>query len=129
MPTSYKPDGYTSVAPYLIVPDAAITIAFLQQLLGAVEIRRFESSSGRIQHAEMRIDDTVVMLADEIEGFPAIAANVHVYVPDVDATYAKALLLGAVSIQEPTKKDDPDRRAGFTEGGSPIKWWVATKVD
>jgi PhnB protein len=72
MTTSHKPGGYTTVAPYLIVDGAGRTIEFLTRVFDAVELRRFPDPSGRIAHAEVRIDDTVVMLADGAAGWPAI---------------------------------------------------------
>ena len=64
MPSSYKPQAYSSVSPYLIVDGASRTIDFLVQVFDAVELRRFPDPTGKIMHAEVRIDDTVVMLAD-----------------------------------------------------------------
>ena len=128
MSESYKPEGYTSVAPYLMVENAARTIEFLERTFGAREIRRFPDKSGGIMHAEVRIDDTVVMLADRPPSYPAIEAHVHVYVPDVDATYRRAVEAGATPVQEPIKKDDADKRGGVRDAGG-ITWWIATKVD
>jgi len=124
----YKPDGYTSVAPYLIVSGAAKTIAFLERAFDAVEIRRFPGPHGSIMHAEVRLDDTVVMLADGVEDWPPVASHVHVYVPDVDAAYRRALEAGANSVQKPTKKDDADKRGGVIDPGG-TTWWISTKVD
>lgn len=78
-------------------------------------------------HAEVRIDDTVIMMGDAAEGWPAAPAHVHIYVLDVDATYKRALEAGATPLQEPTQKDDPDKRGGFKY---PIgtSWWIATQV-
>lgn len=128
MNMSFKPSGSNSVSPYLIVDGADRTIAFLVRVFGAVEIRRFADEAGRVMHAEVRIDDSVVMLADGGEGWPPIPAYAHVYVPDVDATYRKALEAGAVSVQEPVKKDDEDKRGGVRDAGG-TTWWIATKVE
>jgi uncharacterized glyoxalase superfamily protein PhnB len=127
VPTSFKPEGYNSASPYLVVNGAAATIDFLSRVFGAMEIQRFAGPSGKIMHAEIRIDDTVVMIADSAEGWPPVAAHVHVYVPDVDATYSKALGAGATSVQQLVKKDDPDKRGGFKD---PIgtTWWIGTRV-
>jgi len=122
-----KPEGYSSVAPYLIVDDAASTIDFVVTVFGAEELRRFPDPSGRLMHAEVRIDDTVVMLADGSEGWEPIEAYVHVYVPDVDDTYRRALDAGASSVQEPVQKDDEDRRGGV-KGPGGVTWWIATRV-
>lgn len=127
MSASYKPLDYTSVSPYLIVEGADRTIVFLVRVFDAVELRRFPSADGGVMHAEVRIDDTVVMLADGGPGHPPIACNVHVYVPDVDATYRRALQAGATSVQEPMQKDDPDRRAGVKDPGG-TSWWIGTMV-
>lgn len=124
----HKPDGYTSVAPYLIVDGADRTIAFLVEAFGARELRRFPGPEGRVMHAEVRIDDTVVMLTDGAPPeWPPQPAHVHVYVPDVDATYRRALAAGGVSLQEPVKKEDDDKRGGVRDPGG-TSWWIATKV-
>jgi uncharacterized glyoxalase superfamily protein PhnB len=127
MTTSYKPSSYSTVSPYLIVDGASATIAFLQQVFGAEELRRFPDENGRLMHSEVRIDDTVVMIADGGEGWPPIPSYVHVYVADVDATYRRALEAGAVSVQEPVKKEDEDKRGGVKDAGG-TTWWIATKV-
>jgi uncharacterized glyoxalase superfamily protein PhnB len=79
-------------------------------------------------HAEVRIEDTVVMLADGGGDWPSIPANVHIYVADVDATYRRALEAGATSVQEPVKKDDEDKRGGVKDAGG-TTWWIATRVE
>lgn len=129
MGSEYKPDTYNSVSPYLIVEGAAATIEFLTRAFGATELRRFPDESGLIRHAEVRIDDTVVMLADPMPPlWPPIASYVHVYVRDVDVAYRKALDAGASSVQEPVKKDDADKRGGVKDAGG-TTWWIATKME
>jgi len=122
-----KPDGYSSVSPYLIVDGAAATIDFLKRAFGAVELRRFPDAAGKLRHAEVRIDDTVIMLADPVPpDWPAIAAHVHIYVSDVEAVYRRALEVGASSVQEPVKKEDEDKRGGVKDAGG-TTWWIATR--
>ena len=128
MNVSYKPDGYSSVSPYLIVNDAAGTLGFLARVFGAVEMRRIPAPGGKIMHAEVKIEDTVVMLADGGGGWPPVPSNVHVYVRDVDKTYKLALEAGADSVQEPVKKGDENKRAGVRDAGG-TTWWIATKVE
>lgn len=127
MAEGHKPRGYTSVSPYLIVDGADRTISFLVAVFDAVELRRIPRPDGRLMHAEVRIDDSILMLADSTEQWPPIAANVHVYVPDVDATYRKALAAGATSLQEPARKEDEDKRGGVRDPGG-TSWWIATRV-
>ena len=126
--TSYKPDGYTTISPYLILDGASATIEFLRNVFGAIELRRFPDPTGKVMHAEVRIDDTVVMIADGTGGWPPVPSHVHVYVPDVDATYRRALEAGATSVQEPVKKEDADKRGGVKDAGG-TTWWIATKVE
>ncbi len=128
MSTAFKPNGYSTVSPYLIVAGAQDTIDFLKQAFDAVELRKFPDGKGKLRHAEVRIDDTVIMLADGGEGWPPLSTYVHIYVRDVDETYQRALEAGATSVQEPVKKDDEDKRGGVKDAGG-TTWWIATKVD
>jgi len=128
MSKKFKPEGYSTVAPYLVVEGAAGTIAFLERVFEAEELRRFPDDSGKVIHAEVRIDDTVLMIADPgPPDWPAVAGHVHVYVENVDATYREALAAGAESVQEPAQKEDEDRRGGVRDAGG-TTWWIATRV-
>jgi PhnB protein len=129
MESSYKPEGYNSVSPYLVVNGAAATIAFLVEVFGAVKLRQIPNDEGKLIHAEVRIDDTVVMIADGGDDWSPIPCHVHIYVSDVDATYKRAIAAGAMSVQEPiNKKDDEDKRGGVKDAGG-TTWWIATKVE
>jgi uncharacterized glyoxalase superfamily protein PhnB len=99
------------------------TIALLERAFGA----RVASADGKVMHAEVRVDDTVVMLADAVDGWPAVPAHVRIYVPDVDASFKRALEAGATSVQAPVKKDDDDKRGGVKDAGG-TTWWIATRV-
>jgi PhnB protein len=125
---SHKPRDYTRVSPYLIVDGANGTSDFLRRVFDAVELRRFPDETGKLMHAEVRLDDAVVMIADGVPGWPPVPSHVHVYVPDVDATYRRALDAGAVSVQAPVKKDDADKRGGVKDSGG-TTWWIASKVE
>lgn len=125
--TPHKPTGYSTVSPYLVVDGASRTIDFLVLVFGATALRRFPDASGKLMHAEVRIGDTVVMLADGAPEWPPVPSYVHVYVPDVDATYRRALEAGGISVQEPVKKDDEDKRGGVRDPGG-TTWWIATRV-
>lgn len=128
MSVQFKPEAYSSVSPYLIVDGAQGTIDFLKRVFGAVELRRFPDDAGKIIHAEVRIDDTVVMIADSAESWQPVSSHVHIYVEDVDETYKRALEAGATSVQEPVKKEDADKRGGVKDAGG-TTWWIATKVE
>jgi len=129
MTTSWKPEGYPSLSPYVLVDDAERAIRFIEQVFGAQRLRMVPAErEGKWRHAELRIDDSVLMLADTMPGYPARPTHLHLYVRDVDATHARALSAGAKSVQEPVRKEDEDRRGGF-EGPGGITWWVATRTD
>lgn len=127
MSENFKPADHSTVSPYLIVDGADRTIEFLTTVFDAELIFRMADASGNVQHAEVRIDDTVLMLVDGMEGWPSRPAHVYVYVPDVDATYQRAIEAGAESLQEPAKRDDPDRRCCVKDAGG-TTWWIATYV-
>src|SRR5690606_15097983 len=75
MTISWKPEGYSSVSPYLVVSDAQYLINFLKESFDASELRRYDRPDGSIMHAEVRIGDTVVMLGDAGEHWPALHSN------------------------------------------------------
>jgi PhnB protein len=127
MQHAYKPEKYTSVAPYLIIDGVAKTIDFLEKVFGAERLRMHSGDNGKLAHAEVRIDDTVVMLCDAVEGWPATPNNVHIYVPDVDKTFQLAIAAGAVPVKEPGQEGDTDRRGGFQYPDG-MTWWVGTQV-
>lgn len=123
---AWKPEGYNQVSPYLIVDGAADTIDFLINAFDAERLRHFPTDDGRVLHGEVRIGDSVIMIADGNEGWAPIAAHVHIYLPDVDEAYRRALEAGAESVQEPVRKDDEDRRGGVRDPGG-TTWWIATR--
>ena len=92
--SDWKPQGYNSVSPYLIVSDARATMAFLQAAFDAEPLRVIARPDGTLRHAEARIGDTVVMLADAVDGWPAVPAYVHVYVADVDDSLSAGACCG-----------------------------------
>jgi PhnB protein len=98
------PDGYHSATPYLTVRGAAAAIEFYGRAFGASEVMRMPSADGSmIMHAEIRLGDSVVMLNDEMEGgsgrspkgVGATTGHVHLYVPDVDRAFDRAVQAGA----------------------------------
>lgn len=128
MASVYKPEGYNSASAYLIVKGAAATLEFLENVFSATRLRHLNREDGSIMHAEVRIDDTVIMLADEVENWPACPSHIHIYVPNVDDTFQRAIAAGATIIQEPSQKSpDDDKRGGFQDVGG-TTWWVATEM-
>ena len=128
MTATWKPEGYNSASVYIVAVNAQQVIEFLKKAFDASDLRRFEAPDGKIMHAEVRIDDTVVMIADAGGAYPAFPAWLHVYVPDAQATYKKALAAGGVSVQEPAHKPgDPDLRGGVKDPCGNT-WWISTQL-
>ena len=122
------PDGYHTVTPYLIVQGAARLIDFLKEAFGATEAERMAVPDGAIQHAEVRIGDSVIMLADAGGEWQASPATIHLYLEDADAAYRRALGAGAVSVREPADQFYGDRSAGVKDPLGNF-WWLATHVE
>ena len=128
MHEAWKPQGYPSLSPYLMVPDARRTIAFLRDAFGATELRRFDGPGGGVMHGEVRIDDGVLMLADAVGDWRPFPVFLHLYVRDVDASYRRAIELGATPVQEPRQQEgDPDRRGGVKDPAGNT-WWISTQL-
>ncbi|KAF0813477.1 hypothetical protein IGB42_01828 [Andreprevotia sp. IGB-42] len=125
---SYKPAEHRAVSPYLIVQDAHATLAFLVHIFNGIERYRMADEQGVIRHAEVQVDDSVIMVCGHPDGQQATVGSVHVYVPDVDACYARALAAGATSISAPADQHYGDRSAGVTDAAGNI-WWLATHLN
>lgn len=123
----YKPDGYNSVSPYLIVDGAHKLIDLLKIVFNAKELRRYDLPDGKIMHSEIRIDDSVIMLADSSDRYPPNNTLLHLYVPDVHTAFNKVVEAGFEIIERPNNKDnDPDTR-GTLKDFQGNSWSVSTQ--
>lgn len=120
----FKPEGYTSVSPYLIVTDARATLDFAARVFDAPVLFAHEDEEGAIRHAEFRIDDGVLMVGQAAEAAPA---HVHVYLANPDAAYARALAAGGREVMPMRDQPDGDRRGGITDPGG-TTWWLARMI-
>ena len=128
MSKTFKPNGYNSASPYFIVNGAQRLIDLLKKIFNATELRRYDLPDGTIMHAEIQIDDTVVMLGDSSSKFPPVPIVMHVYVPDVDKTFEKAIEAGCEIVQKPKQGgNDPDRRATFKDFAGNM-WSIGTQL-
>lgn len=116
------------VRPYLIVEGADDLIAFLQQTFDAEVAGRYPTPDGKVMHAEVRVGDSVLELADSGEQWTPIAAPLHVYLENVDEAYRRAVDAGATSIYEPINQPYGDREAGVRDGRG-IEWFLATRLE
>lgn len=122
------PAGHNAVSPYLVTEHADAVIRMLREVFGGEELHRSTRPDGSIMHAEVRIADSVVMIGESSAQFPPLPCMVHVYVPDCDAAYARAIALGAESVREPETQPYGDRSAGVRDAGG-NQWWIATHVE
>jgi PhnB protein len=136
MAASKIPAGHNSVSPYLIVDGAERALDFYKRAFGATEIFRHNAPGGKIGHAEIRIGDTVIMLADEFPDHGAYApkkfggspVSLHVYVEDVDAVAAKAIAAGA-TVKRPVADQFYGDRLGTLEDPFGHTWHVTTHIE
>jgi PhnB protein len=130
------PDGYHNVTPYLVVTGAAAAIEFYKKVFGATEVMRFPSPGGKIGHAEIRIGDSTVMLADDNpnmgykgpKAFGGSPISLLVYVPDVDKTVDRAVAAGA-KLTRPVADQFYGDRTGGLEDPFGHQWYVATHIE
>jgi PhnB protein len=127
------PDGYHSVTPYLIAKDAAKAIEFYRKVFGAQEVLRMDGPGGKVAHAEIKIGDSHVMLADEVPsmGFVSpqtlggVGVSLLLYVDDVDAIFSRAMAAGSRQLK-PLEDQFYGDRAGTLEDPFGHCWTVAT---
>jgi len=133
MPLPYKPPRYHDVTPYLIVRDAPGALDFYARAFGATELMRLPMGD-LIGHAEILVGDSVVMLADEMEGYVGpqslggTSVSLMIYVPDVDAAYARALAAGATAKQPVADQFYGDRTGQLVDPYGHA-WTLATHVE
>ena len=122
------PEGYSTVTPYLIVRDADAVLKFAQAAFDAQVKDEHRMPDGSVMHAVLLIGDSHVMIGQANDRWPERPAMIHLYVPDADATHARALKAGGRSLQEVTTQFYGDRSGGV-EDPSGVAWWIATHVE
>jgi PhnB protein len=122
---SHIPEGFRTITPYLIVKGADRYLDFLRAAFGAEEILRMPQAGDHVQHAQLRIGDSVVEVGEQPPDWAPRRAALHLYVPDADAAYRRALEAGAISMYEPEDKFYGDREGGV-EDPAGNQWFLAT---
>ena len=133
MPAKPIPEGYHSITPYLIIRGAARAIEFYKKAFGATELFRFPAPGGRIGHAEIKIGDSPVMLADEFaemgyhgpQSLGGSPVSIMLYVDDVDTVFNRAVDAGASVKEALQDKFYGDRTATLTDPFG-HRWHVST---
>ncbi len=127
------PEGYHTATPYLIVKGAARAIEFYKKAFGATELMRMADPKGRIGHAEIKIGNSPIMLADEVpemgfrspEALGGSPVSILLYVEDVDALFSQAVAAGAKVQRAVQDQFYGDRTGGVTDPFGHI-WYIAT---
>lgn len=122
------PEGYHAITPYFVVADASKFIEFLKSSFGATVTEMHQGPDGRVGHAEVRIGDSMLMMADASEKYPPRTQTIYLYMPDTDAAYNAALAAGGTSTMEPANQFYGDRNAGVKDPWG-NEWWIATHVE
>src|SRR5262252_1024291 len=130
------PEGYHAVTPYLIVRGAAEAIEFYQKAFGATELFRFAAPDGKIGHAEIKIGDAPIMLADEFadmgykgpQSLGGSPVSLMIYVEDVDTVFNRAVAAGATVKEALQDKFYGDRMGTLTDPFG-HRWHVATHIE
>lgn len=135
---SYIPQGYNSVTPYLVVRGAAQAIDYYKKVFGATETVRMDMPDGKVGHAELKIGNSHIMIADENPGMGqgyssaatigASPVSLYVYIPDVDRVVERAVAEGA-KLLKPVQDQFYGDRSGFIQDPFGHLWGVATHVE
>lgn len=122
------PDGYHSITPYLVVNSAAEVIDFIKKAFGGQELMRMPGPKGTVAHAEVKVGDSILMIADAGGAHPPRPGLLMLYVPNVDEVYKKAVAAGGKPEREPADQFYGDRSGAVVDPGG-NQWWIATHVE
>jgi len=125
--SGHAPEGLRSVTPYLHPKGASEAIDFLKRAFGAEEVARHASPEGVIQHATMRIGDSMIEMGEAHGQFQPMSSMFYLYVENADQWYQRALDAGAASLAPPADQPYGDRVAGVTDPFG-NQWFMATHL-
>jgi PhnB protein len=130
------PDGYHTVTPYLICKDAARALDFYAKALGAEELMRHPGPGGKVMHAEIKVGDSILMMADEFpemgfkspESLGGSSVSLMVYVKDVDTAFDRAVRAGGTVKRPLANQFYGDRSGTFADPFGHV-WTLSTHVE
>ena len=136
MKVKSTPDGYHTATPYLIVKEAAKAIDFYKRAFGATESMRMPGPGGKIMHAEIKIGDSPIMMADECPPMNAFSPQsiggspifLMLYVEDVDKVTSQAIAAGA-TVEQAVKNQFYGDRSGTVVDPFGHRWTIATHIE
>src|SRR6266702_2881945 len=122
------PQNYGTVTPYLIVDGVPRLIDFLRETFHAEERTRINDKKDHVGHAEIKIGNSIVMMADSTPQYNPIPSQLYVYVENVEDYYSRGLKAGGISEQEPTTQFYGDRTAAVKDPTG-NRLWIASRVE
>ncbi len=125
MSTDFKPQGFRALTPYLHIEDCDAFLAFLKAAFGAGQENVYRGGDGKVVHAEIRIDDSLLEFSEARPEFPAMPTAFHLYVPDVDLTHQQALKAGCKVLMEPADQHYGERSSAVRDAWG-NNWYIAT---
>jgi PhnB protein len=128
MAVNYVAPGYGTVTPYLSVRNVEKLMEFIAKVFGGTEILRMKGGDGRVNHAEMQVGDSKLMMGEAMDDGKIVPAMLCIYVPDCDAVYRKALEAGAKASREPQDQFYGDR-SGAVMDAFGNHWFISTHIE
>lgn len=136
MAVPFKPEGYHTATPYLIIKGAAAAIEFYKSVFGATELMRIPGPDDRVGHAEIKIGDSTIMLADEFpelchrgpKSLGGTTVSLMLYVDDADGMFNRAVAAGSEVVKPMMNQFYGDRSGTFYDPWG-HGWTVATHVE
>lgn len=132
-----KPEGYTTLTPFLVCRPAAEAIEYYRSVFGATVVERMDGPDGTVMHAELDLGQGRLQLADPTQEYGlvapegdrgAVSSSTCIYVADVDAVFAEAVERGAVVREKPSTFVTGDRFASVLDPFG-HRWAIMTRVE
>ena len=123
----HVPPGFTTVFPYIFAKDAHAYLAFLEAGLGGEIVGVHANADGTVANAQIRFNDTTIMVSEATADNPASQATYYIYVADADATMARAVAAGGTQLMEVGDRVYGDRQGGVRDPQGNI-WWISQRL-
>ncbi|MFE7854778.1 VOC family protein [Streptomyces sp. NPDC057403] len=127
-PRNHAPEGYTTVAPWVVTDDTGAFLDFVTHAFAGEELARVATENGAIGHAEIRVGDTVVLAFDRRPDWPVMPSLLRVFVADADEAFSRAVEAGA-RIVTSLADDAFGQRGGRVRDPFGTIWWVVARVE
>jgi len=126
--TNAAPEGYTTVAPWVVTDDTGAFLAFVTQAFGGEELGRVSTEDGLIGHSEIRVGDTIVLAFDRHGDWPTMPSLLRVFVADADEAFSQAVTAGG-HVVTPLADNAFGQRGGRIRDPFGNIWWVVSCVE